>query len=121
MSSSSTLAKRPPIADVAVGLEGTEALKPSVIEARIDVTKWAQLEEVKAAWKRVAEREGLEKEAFEKATWGFLLFELGRSYEIVISMSKARKYGWTGYVDTWEAFDEAFAELEEAKVLPRRK
>lgn len=36
-------------------------------------------------------------------------------------MSKARKSGWTGYQDTWEAFEETFAELEEAKMLPRRQ
>ena len=47
-------------------------------------------------WEKLQAREGLEKDAFEKATWGFLGFVLGRNYNVVISMSKARKYGWTG-------------------------
>jgi hypothetical protein len=36
-------------------------------------------------------------------------------------MSKARKLGWTGYQDTWDAFKETFAELEQAKMLPPRQ
>ena len=123
MTSKTQLAERPPIADFAeeLGLEGSDALKPSYISARIDVTKWSQQDEVKKAWEELAQKEGLEKEAFEKATWGFLLFELGREYDIVISMSKARAYGYTGYQDTWTAFEEVFQELEAEGVLPKRK
>jgi hypothetical protein len=44
--------------------------------------------------------EALKKEAFEKATWDFLGFVLGRTYNVVSSMSKARNAGWTGYKDT---------------------
>jgi hypothetical protein len=46
---------------------------------------------------------------------------LGLEYNIVISMSKARKFGWTGYIDTWEAFEETFAELEKEKVICKTK
>lgn len=55
----------------------------------------------------------------EKATWGFLGFVLGRNYDLVIDMSKARKLGWIGYVDTWDALSEVFGELQEAKVLAK--
>lgn len=114
------LEKEPPISVVAdeLGLQGK--LSPSRLQQRIDLVRWAEKEEVKAAWGKLAEREGLEKDALEKATWGFANFVLGRSYDLVISMSKARKIGWTGYKDTWESFEEIFQELEEGKVLPRR-
>ena len=48
------------------------------------------------SWEKLQARGGLEKDAFEKATWDFLGFVLGRNYSIVISMSKARRYGWRG-------------------------
>ena len=32
----------------------------------------------------------------EKATRGFLGFVLGRNYDLVIDISKARKLGWMG-------------------------
>ena len=59
--------------------------------------KWSKREDVRKAWEKVAEREGLSK-ALEKATWGFLGFVLGRNYNLVTDMSKARKLGWTGRV-----------------------
>lgn len=114
------LAETPPIADFpasALGLEGS--VHQGAVEQRIDLVKWSQRDDVKKAWESLAEREGLDKSAFEKATWGFLGFVLGRNYDLVISMSKARKFGWQGYVDTWEALDVCFGELEEEKSLPR--
>ena len=88
------------------------------MEQKIDLVKWSQREDVQEAWKKLAERDGLEKDAFEKATWGFLGFVLGRNYGLVISMSKARRFGWTGYVDSWDALAECLDELEQEKVLP---
>jgi hypothetical protein len=81
--------------------------------------KWSQRSDVVQAWERIAEKHGLQKDAFEKATWDFLGFVLGRKYDLVISMSKARKAGWTGYVDTWESLEGTFEELREAKILPK--
>jgi hypothetical protein len=66
------------------------------VEQRIDLVKRSQRDDVKKAWEQLAAREGLEKDAFHKATWAFLGFVLGRNYDIVVSMSKARKLGWTG-------------------------
>ena len=113
------LAENPPIALMAKSL-GLQGRTPqSRVEATVDLTRWSQKPEVKAAWARLAEREGLEKDAFEKSTWAFAGFVLGRNYDLVISMSKARAAGWTGYQDTWESFERAFDELEKEKILPK--
>lgn len=50
---------------------------------------------------------------------GFLWFVLGRNYHVVLSMSKARKAGWTGYQDTWDSISETLDELVAEKVLPK--
>jgi hypothetical protein len=112
------LAAVPPYEDLArvTGMEGR--VKPGEVEQRIDLTRWSQKEEVREAWGRIAAREGFEKDALEKATWAFLGFVLGRNYDVLISMSKARKYGWTGYVDTWEALEAAFDESAKEKIAP---
>lgn len=87
------LADQPPIAEFAAerGLKDTKYMQQSKVEQKIDLVKWSQRSEVKAAWDKLADRSGLEHDAFEKATWGFLGFVFGRNYNIVISMSKARK------------------------------
>ncbi len=114
------LMEHPPLNEFAAerGLKDTKYVKQSVVEQKIDLVKWSQRQDVKAAWDRLAKREGLDHEAFEKATWGFLGFVFGRRYDIVITMSKARKAGWTGYQDTWDSLNEALNELVDEKVLP---
>ncbi|TDZ16204.1 Uncharacterized protein Cob_v010810 [Colletotrichum orbiculare MAFF 240422] len=113
------LCEKPPLSLVAEQTGLKSKIEPSKLEQRIDLTKWSQQEEVKQAWDRLADREGLEKDAFEKATWAFLGFVLGRNFDLVISMSKAREMGWTGYTDTWLSLSDVFKDLEAEKVLPR--
>ncbi|KAH0339896.1 NAD dependent epimerase/dehydratase family protein, partial [Aureobasidium melanogenum] len=108
------LKKTPPISEFAAqaGLLDTPALQQSLVEAKIDLSKWAQRAEVKEAWKKLSEREGLDASAFDNATWMFLNFVLGRNFDLVISMSKARKAGWTGYQDTWESIEGALERVD---------
>lgn len=86
----------PPVSLVAeqAGLVGR--VTPSVLEQRVSLVKWSQQDRVRQAWARLAERERLQKDALEKATWAFIDFVLGRNYDVVVSMSKAREAGWTG-------------------------
>ncbi|KAK4185736.1 Iridoid synthase [Podospora australis] len=109
----------PPISllEAEAGLKGR--IKPSALEQRISLAKWAKQEKVKQAWEKLAEREGLQKDALEKGTWAFVDFVLGRNFDIVVSMSKAREAGWTGYADTWKSLSDVFGELEAAGVLPK--
>lgn len=51
---------------------------------------------LKCRWEILQARDGLDKDAFEKLTWAFSGFVLGRNYSAVLSVSKARRYGWTG-------------------------
>jgi len=121
-SSTVTMAPQPPISVQAaeLGLEGTPAVQDAnKVEQQIDLVRWAQRSDVRAAWERVAQREGLDKTAFDKATWPFLGFVLGRNFDLVISMSKARACGWKGYRDTWESLREVFEEMKAAGVLPK--
>ena len=122
LESKSQLSPKPAIADqaAALGLEGSAVLEPSYVESRIDVIKWSQQDEVKSAWNKLADKHGLQKELLEKTTWWFLQFELGRNFDLWGSMSKARKLGWTGYVDTWDSFEDVFQELESAGVIPKQ-
>ena len=118
-SSVANLEAVPPVEELAaeMGLEGK--VGQGRVEQRIDLVKWSQRKDVKEAWLRIAQRDGLEKGSFENATWAFLGFILGRNYDVVISMSKARKLGWTGYIDSWDALEEAFDELALEKIAPR--
>ena len=115
------LMERPPIAEFAAerGLKNTKYAQQSRVEQKIDLVKWSQRSDVKAAWKQLAKREGLEHNALEKATWSFLGFVFGRNYDMVVSMTKARKAGWTGYQDTFDSLSEALDDLVNEGILPK--
>ena len=117
-SSEMELPFRPPIDEFAatMGLKGH--FGRNKVHQRIDLVKWAKREDVRQAFEKVRKDSDIREDVWENGTWGFLGFCLGRNYDTVASMSKARKLGWMGYQDTWEAFEEAFLELEQARLLP---
>lgn len=113
------LAERPPIEDhasKAMGMKGQ--FRQSQLYLQIDPTQWGKNPKVVEAYQTLQKQYGLDQQAWENATWGFLSFLLGRDFSCVASMSKARKAGWTGYRDTWDEFEHTFDELEKIKVLP---
>jgi hypothetical protein len=113
------LIENPPLADQAphIGIQGR--VPRGEVRSHIDLTKWSQRADVRAAWDRLAKRENLQHDAFDKATWMFLNFILGRNFNIVISMNKARKFGFDGQVDTWDALSDSLDELEQQGILPK--
>lgn len=117
---STPLHTQPPISASAasLGLSGHPVTEQSRVSQQVDLVQWAQREDVQSAWKTVAQREKVREDGLEKATWGFTQFVLGREYNLVIGMSKARRAGWMGYKDTWESLDEAFGELQQNGVVP---
>ncbi|VUC31497.1 unnamed protein product [Clonostachys rosea] len=118
LASEKPLAPQPPLslqADAA-GLAGRTS--QSFVRQRVDLQKWSQTKEVREAWKVMVEKDGLDAKALEKASWAFAGFAWGRDYSQIISMSKARKLGWTGYQDNWENLERTLGELRHSKVIP---
>ncbi|KAE8393602.1 hypothetical protein BDV23DRAFT_191472 [Aspergillus alliaceus] len=115
------LIERPPLLEQAGAMGIRDRVGRGEVRMHVDLLSWAQREDVKRAWGEVAEREGLQVDAFEKATWFFLNFVLGRNYDVVISMNKARRYGFTEAVDTWEELRRALDDLVKEGILPGRK
>ncbi|KAL4978269.1 hypothetical protein BDW66DRAFT_158351 [Aspergillus desertorum] len=100
------------------GSIGVKAEGEPTLFLQVDPEKWARREDVNAAWAKLRDGYGLDQKAWEKATWDFLTFVLGRDWSCVGTMSKARKLGWTGYADTWEELEATFEVLEKEGVLP---
>ncbi len=117
MPSEMALEPRPPLSvqEEAAGLAGHTP--QSHVRQRVDLVKWSQSSEVQEAWKKLAQREGLDASSLDKASWAFAGYCLGRDYNASLSMSKARKLGWTGYIDSWESLEETLKQLREGKVI----
>lgn len=114
------LMEKPPYTEFTAerGLKNSHATQQSRVEGKINLSEWVKKPEVKEAWGRLVKKHDLEEDALENATWMFINFVLGRNYNIVINMGKARKAGWADYVDNWEAMSARMDELVQEKVLP---
>jgi hypothetical protein len=93
--------------------------EPGTLELRNSWQQWANETRTIEAWKRLTDREGLDEDAFERASWGFVDRNMAISYSKLESMAKARRFGFLGYVDSTENFLEVFREAQQMKILPR--
>ncbi|KAL3483252.1 NAD(P)-binding protein [Aspergillus germanicus] len=98
--------------DIGVAQNPSNEENPTLF-LQIDPEKWAKRKEVNKAWETLRDKYGLDQKA-----WDFLTFALGRDWSCVGSMSKARRFGWTGYADTWSELEGVFEMLEEEGILP---
>ncbi|KAI0592716.1 hypothetical protein F4775DRAFT_599689 [Biscogniauxia sp. FL1348] len=72
-------------------------------------------------WHRICDKYGGTKEAFDWGTWGFLDWNIGKAWSTLSSITKARKFGWDRYDDTFETWVQTFRTFENAGVLPQRE
>ncbi|KAJ5454200.1 uncharacterized protein N7458_005156 [Penicillium daleae] len=120
-SSTIQLRNKPPLkaSASALGISSDPAAENSpTLFLQVDPEKWAKREDVNNAWCKLRDMYRLDQKAWDKATWDFLVMTLGRDWNCVGSMSKARKLGWTGYADTWDELEKTFETLEDQGVLP---
>lgn len=80
------------------------------------MTDWARSN--KEVWQQVAAKYGGHKDVFDWGTWDFCDWTLGKAWYTIGSVSKARKYGWTRYDDSLEAWIKTFRSFENAGILP---
>ncbi|KAM5364979.1 hypothetical protein ACJZ2D_011239 [Fusarium nematophilum] len=81
--------------------------------------EWAK--DKKLVWERLCDKYGGNKEAFDWGTWGFFDWATGKTWPTIMSISKARKFGWNRYDDTLETWIETFKAFENAGIFPSRK
>ena len=72
-------------------------------------------------WEKVCEKYGGSKDAFDCGTWGFFDWSIGKAWPTISSISKARKFGWNRYDDTFETWCETFRMFANAGILPRQQ
>ena len=84
---------------------------------------WASKEENKEVWQQLIQASGgqLTDDPFKDPQANF---EFGDAAFFVIgslAMNKARRLGWTGFVDTIEALFEMYSEMGDLGMVPKMK
>jgi hypothetical protein len=70
-------------------------------------------------WDSIVGQHGLRRIPYDQiVSWGYGDFVFGAGFDIISSMTKARRYGFHEAVDTEEMFFRMFDELRASKVIP---
>ncbi|KAJ5449417.1 nucleoside-diphosphate-sugar epimerase GsfE [Penicillium daleae] len=85
----------------------------------LDLIEW--LKDKQEVWDRIVEKYGGKREAFIWASWDHLNWAMGRAVTTLLSLDKARKFGWTRYDSTYESWVSAFKTMQVAGILPNRR
>lgn len=83
------------------------------------LSQWAGKPENHAAWKELMAKHGLNHDPFEDIEGHFVFGDAAAwGLAMALSMNKARRLGWTGFVDTRESLFKAYGELGRLGMLP---
>ena len=94
------------------------APKEGEVQQELSLLEWSK--DKRPVWDSLCERAGVPQAnaTFDSATWAYQDWVFMRSWSATLSMSKARKFGWTGYKDSSESITECFDKFKELKQIP---
>jgi nucleoside-diphosphate-sugar epimerase len=89
-----------------------------VPQQEFSLAEWSK--DKRPVWDRLCNAAGVPeaKATFDAGTWGYQDWVFQRSWSATLSMSKARRFGWEGYIDSYDSVTEAFARFRELKQIP---
>ncbi|KAK8076356.1 NAD(P)-binding Rossmann-fold containing protein [Apiospora phragmitis] len=72
-------------------------------------------------WDALCERQGLPgaKATFDLAGWEVGDFLFRRTWSTTLSVDKSCRYGWTGHIDSYQAFVNTFDKFRELRLIPK--
>ncbi|KAF9883242.1 hypothetical protein FE257_003836 [Aspergillus nanangensis] len=92
----------------------------ALIRSRFTLAEWANRPEVQNAWREIAKEHKLRHQELANMdqVFGFTDMALFFSYPLVLSMGKAKKLGFFGYVDATESIFKTLGEFVDLGMIP---
>jgi nucleoside-diphosphate-sugar epimerase len=89
------------------------------LHQEVKFAEWAK--DKRDVWDRICEKAGVPgaKETWNSGTWAFQDWVFERSWAGTLSVNKSRKFGWTGHMDSYESFLDAFKSFQELEQIPK--
>lgn len=101
-----------------IGLKDTKHVKRSKLRGCLHLERFSRTPLVTSAWNQLVKRHGLQPNTLRNANWENLQYTIGRNFDVVLSMNKAKRAGWTGWADTWESLAACLDEAVAHRILP---
>ncbi|EME46837.1 hypothetical protein DOTSEDRAFT_70713 [Dothistroma septosporum NZE10] len=88
------------------------------VQQEFSLAAWA--EDKKYVWARICDEAGVPeaKSTFDAGTWAFQDWVFMRTWYPNLSMNKAKKFGWTGFIDSYDSMTTAFEKFREVRQIP---
>ncbi|KAE8372124.1 hypothetical protein BDV26DRAFT_302213 [Aspergillus bertholletiae] len=95
-----------------------KALMPGALLQETSLESWAR--DKRGVWEQLCDEAGKPqaKNTFQAGTWAFQDWVFRRTWSATLSINKARKFGWTGHMDSYDSFIDAFEKFRELGQIP---
>lgn len=95
---------------------------PKIGEMQQDTTFAEFFEDKQAVWLKLCKKQGMDAEK-AKSAWDYVGPDLmdwpfRRTWGNVLSIAKARKFGWMGHIDSFDCFVQSWNDYKKAGLLP---
>ncbi|KIX92748.1 uncharacterized protein Z520_11600 [Fonsecaea multimorphosa CBS 102226] len=80
--------------------------------------EWAK--DKRGVWDCLCDKHGCpeSKQTWDAGTWAYQDWVFQRTWSATLSINKARKFGWTGHIDSYQSLTDAFDKFVELKQIP---
>ena len=88
------------------------------VQQELSLSEWSQ--DKRPVWEALCDKAGVPeaKATWDAGTFAFQDWVFQRSWSATLTMTKARKLGWTGYKDSYDSVTETFDKFKELKQIP---
>jgi hypothetical protein len=97
--------------------------RPTEGETQLDLSlaKWAV--DKRDVWNRICDKNSCPeaKSTWDSGTWAFQDLVFQRTWSATLSINKARSFGWSGHIDSFQSLTDAFDNFVDLKQIPAFK
>ena len=92
--------------------------KEGELQLERSLDEWAK--DKREVWDKICDRLSMPeaKASWDSGTWAFQDWVFQRTWSATLSMSKARSFGFTGYIDSFQSFTDAIDQFVARKQIP---
>lgn len=93
--------------------------KEGDLQLDLSLDQWSK--DKREIWDAICDKQNVSsaKATFDFGTFAFQDWVFQRTWSATVSINKARKYGWTGHVDTYESFVKTFDKFKKHGLIPK--
>nr|D7PI19.1 RecName: Full=Short chain dehydrogenase gsfE; AltName: Full=Griseofulvin synthesis protein E [Penicillium aethiopicum]ADI24957.1 GsfE [Penicillium aethiopicum] len=94
---------------------------PGEGELQLDWSLAEWCKDKRKVWEDLCDRQGLPgaKATFDLAGWAVGDFLYQRTWSATLSVNKARRFGWTGHMDSYQSFVDTFDKFRQLGLIPK--